>query len=161
MGLFHFTAPQAGEVYNGAFGELNLRYTAVQNSLEANWHDFRPSFAPLDHYELAIGSQRGLADIVPFADVGIHQSSASFFLDLKHGATYYQTIKMIDAAGLECNASGLSIAIDVTPPLPGFVTNNFNLEGADTVWQSETDIMVAAWDGFSDPESCEEQRPNS
>jgi len=99
--------PAAGAVWDGP--EVG-QYTAdvdcqsVGSPLSATWHGFSARHG-LDHYLWGVGTQPGVADVLPFASKGLATAASSPTPALKPGQLLFSTVIAVDMAGRTVTAS--------------------------------------------------------
>lgn len=91
------------------------------SEIRLQWEEFEVAVTTyhataLSHYEYAVGSSPGAADIVPFTNVGVSQAALLTNLSLTPGLPYYATVRAVDLAGLSSPSSPVCLTPDTTPP---------------------------------------------
>ena len=143
-------SPAPGRVHDG-LAEDDIDYQESTTELSANWDDFgyngssNPSHV-IDHYEVAIGSDRRehstRINIHYFINVGLNTSHTFTHLNLTaKNVTYYITVRAYSVTGayVEQYTNGIQVGYrDIV--FPGEV------EVAE--YQSSTNKLLASWEGF-------------
>ena len=110
-------------VTDGAAANASSEWSvqASTSEIHLQWEEFTVAMTTyhataLSHYEYAIGSSPGTADIVPFTNVGVSQEALLTNLSLTPGLLYYATVRGVDLAGLSSQLSPSGFMSDWTPP---------------------------------------------
>lgn len=106
-----------------------LRHLGAWDAIGVQWSGFTDPVAPIDHYEVFIGSGAGLSDIVSPVRVGLTNvavlnasGSAAFaragggLANITHA---HMTVRAVNAAGRSALAYADPVQVDVTRPLAG------------------------------------------
>ena len=144
------TPPESGMVFDGDTYLIDGAYQSSFEQVSASWKGFHDKESGIVRYEVCIGSNSGLCDVLGFHDFGLTTKSLINNLNLSHNKTYYTTVRAVNGAGQTSFASSDGIFIDRTPPVGG------NFRDGDT---SDIDVTLynshvsCNWDEFHDTES--------
>ena len=78
-------------------------------------------------------------------------SATNSSLSLLNGVTYYVTVRITNAAGLQTTSEGDGVTVDTTAPTPGTVLDGNPAPDID--FQTSTSTISANWAPFTDDES--------
>eukprot|EP00961_Rhodomonas_salina_P232164 3136526-Rhodomonas_salina.1 len=92
------TPPVVGSVFCGPTELLHTRFLSDPTALQVSWTRFHDSESGLDSFQWALGSTAGHSDIMDFQSVGL-KTHGSAVLTLRHGDTFYITVKATNGAG--------------------------------------------------------------
>ncbi|XP_064646780.1 uncharacterized protein LOC135499763 [Lineus longissimus] len=123
----------------------------------ASWEGvFLDSESGISHYEWAVGSQPGYADIMPNTVTAQTYATSTSSLDMQEGYVYYVSVKAFNKAGLSSLATDWPLLFDPSPPVLGYVFDGSRDQATagrkDQNFQRDDDHIWAYWD-FSDPHS--------
>ncbi|KAL8573311.1 hypothetical protein ACOMHN_032773 [Nucella lapillus] len=152
--LIDNTPPVAGQVMDGARLGLELCCQRSTSQICAQWLLFHDPDSHIKSFHWGVGSSPGKDDVVPFHSLSADTKQACRQAPLRHNVTYFSTI-VADNKALNtksANASSDGLLIDVTPPLPGTVSDGSDVTH-DVNFTSETATVTASWAGFQDKES--------
>jgi uncharacterized membrane protein YgdD (TMEM256/DUF423 family) len=141
------TPPTAGVVDDGPGADVDSQPS--RTTIEANWSGFVDAVSGIASYRWAIGTTPGGTNVQPFTDVGLATDAANSGLTLAEDATYYVTVKAVDAAG-NVGSPVTSDGVRVVPAAPVFTgyADDSGVVGDDTT--SDTTPTLA---GTADPGS--------
>lgn len=91
------------------------RYTISTTNLQAQWSGADPE-SGIAMYRYAIGTQPGIADVLPWTDAGTSTSINIDGLSLEVGCRYYISVRAINGAGL-LSAPAISSGVMVASPV--------------------------------------------
>ena len=138
-------APVIAYVYEGSSNN-DMDYQYENNSVMVAWSggDIRE----IAHYEVALGSEPGQADIAEWVDVGTSVNHEFGGIGLVSGQTCYGSVRAHDQAG---NISGLlsgdGLTIDQDGPVPGMISD-YDIDDVDWI---AIDYQIEAFaTGFTD-----------
>jgi len=99
-GPFYFdsTGPTPPATVRDGSGS-DVDYQASTNTISANWPAASDAGSGVDAYEYAIGTTSGGTDVVGYTNVGATTSILRTGLSLTPNATYYVSVRSIDALG--------------------------------------------------------------
>jgi len=100
--IYDNTPPLIGVVNDGSGDDIDFQ--ASTTTIEANWSGFSDEGSSIALYELAIGTNTGLSDVMYWTDVGLTTQSMISSLSLTDGMTYYVSVRAKDEAGNESQA---------------------------------------------------------
>ena len=104
-------------------------FTNSGTALSANWTANDGS--GIDHYTYAIGTTSGAADVVSYTSTGASTNVTKSSLTLTNGATYYFTIRALDAGNdLIAQASSNGIIVDTQAAAFSSISAAANSTGA-------------------------------
>ncbi|KAK7460764.1 hypothetical protein BaRGS_00038811, partial [Batillaria attramentaria] len=152
--LVDSSAPIVGHVMDGA--ELGRDICCQNNANEicAHWTGFDDPESSIGSYFWGVGLAPGQDDVVPFVSLSNFDKQSCKQVQLEHNVTYFSTVIANNRAlnQKSSNSSSDGVLIDITPPVPGNVSDGENAE-KDEDFTSEAATMSASWAGFYDPES--------
>ena len=129
-------APTAGTIMDGSSGS-DVNYSSGNTSLTANWTGFSDTLSGIASYEIAIGTSSGATDILSWTSAGNVTAYTKSELSLTHAATYYVSIRALDAAGNYSSAATTNgVIIDAVAP-------------ASTVSIDSTTYNATEWDAVT------------
>ena len=112
------TPPLVGIVNDGPAEDIDL--SSATDSLSANWSGFSDqNQSGIEHYEMAVGTSPGTADMVAFIPVALSSVYTVRNLSLTHGVRYYCSVRAIDQLGnvsTPAVSDGFTIDAYVGPP---------------------------------------------
>ncbi len=138
--------PSPGVVFDG-LGE-DIRFQSFADTISANWREFQDNGLPIVAYEWAIGSTRGGTELQGFLAVGFVLRSTKTSLTLTPGATYFVSVRAVNAAGPGPAASSDGVTVDTSAPIPGEVSDG--LAPPDIDFQVSLSAISANWTAFTD-----------
>ncbi|VDI12754.1 Hypothetical predicted protein [Mytilus galloprovincialis] len=110
------SAPIPGIVVVGEPG-IHSRYQSDNSSLHATWIGFEDPHSGIDHFEVCIGTQPLLCDIMKHWNVSLSSSFLKTQLGLKDDVPMFVTITACNKVELCVERSSQSFMIDDTPPV--------------------------------------------
>ena len=145
--------PVPGRVIVGESSSDHKRFQSDIDSVVVKWEEFSDPETPVIQYEAALGTSPGNDNIVPFKSVGLRRKTSFKSLKLKHGWSYYVSIRGMNAAGLNVARSSPQVTIDTTAPLASneSITEGSGKEDIDNF--SNSTFLAAHWEGVRDSES--------
>ena len=155
--VWDVTAPLSeGPPKDGLDRAADINWTRNATGLGATWVPFDDPETPVASYAFAIGTSPGVADVLPFTDVGLRTAAYYPYHLLEPtvanatGTQYHVLVRGTNAAGVTSDPVATDgLALDATPPVGVYVHDGFN---KDIQSQSFIDVMFANW-RFDDPES--------
>ena len=140
-------SPTVGTVKDGSSGS-DVNYSSGNTSLTANWTGFSDTLSGIASYEIAIGTSSGATDILSWTSAGNVTTYTKTELSLTHAATYYVSIRALDAAGNYSSAAatnGVIIAAVAPASTVSIDSTTYNA----TEWDAATAITGTASDANS------------
>ncbi|XP_077997650.1 uncharacterized protein LOC144450798 isoform X2 [Glandiceps talaboti] len=145
------TPPMKSDIKIDVGGNFHLS----TKSISAEWQGlFTDLESGISHYEWAVGSKPGFADVMSFTATNSEEavSDPSTDLGLIEGHFYFVTVKAYNGAGLSTLASSWATIVDSSPPIPGYVYDGKpSNDYVDLDYQSDASSLSARWEGFHDP----------
>jgi hypothetical protein len=105
----------AGRAANGGISPQDVDCDVEGAGVGAAWRGFQ-FFVGLDHYEWALGSAPGLADLLPWTSVGVSTSVFNASMALPAGAVYFAAVRAVDSAGMATVAVSDGVLVLPAPP---------------------------------------------
>ncbi|KAK7493737.1 hypothetical protein BaRGS_00015066 [Batillaria attramentaria] len=152
--LIDYSPPVPGDVLDGARLGLDICCQNSTTEICAQWVDFHDPESNIDSYFWGVGLTEGSDDIVPFTKLTSYDKQSCVHVQLQHNVTYFSTVVANNKAlnTKSSNASSNGLLIDITPPVPGNVSDGAMVTD-DEDYTSETATVTTSWAGFYDPES--------
>ncbi|CAC5398098.1 unnamed protein product [Mytilus coruscus] len=110
------SAPIPGLVVVGEPG-IHSRYQSDNSSLHATWIGFEDPQSGIDHFEVCIGTQPLICDIMKHWNVSLSSSFVKTQLGLKDDVPMFVTVRACNKVELCVKRSSQSFVIDDTPPV--------------------------------------------
>ncbi|KAK7496779.1 hypothetical protein BaRGS_00011988 [Batillaria attramentaria] len=106
------------------------------------------------HYFWGVGLSPGQDDVVLFHSLSSNDKQSCVHVQLQHSMTYFSTVIANNRALNQKSANTTSggVLIDVTPPIPGTVSDGDDVNN-DINFTSKTATITTTWSDFQDPES--------
>ncbi|KAK7493733.1 hypothetical protein BaRGS_00015062 [Batillaria attramentaria] len=146
------TPPSVGRVTVGTTGTTGNNFVAG-GELTVRWEKAQDSESGVDNMEVAIFSEGGQDEIVPFQKCQGGSAILSDTTSLVDGQTYIALLKVTNRAGLTALASSEPFVVDSSPPDQGFVLNKAANSSDHGAYSTEVGVYRVYWSGFSDPHS--------
>ena len=140
-------SPTVGTVKDGSSGS-DVNYSSGNTSLTANWTGFSDTLSGIASYEIAIGTSSGATDVLSWTSAGNVTTYTKTELSLTHAATYYVSIRALDAAGNYSSAAATNgVIIDAVAPASTVSIDSTTYNA--TEWDAATAITGTASDANS------------
>ncbi|CAC5398105.1 unnamed protein product [Mytilus coruscus] len=110
------SAPIPGLVVVGEPG-IHSKYQSDNSSLHATWIGFEDPQSGIDHFEVCIGTQPLICDIMKHWNVSLSSSFVKTQLGLKDDVPMFVTVRACNKVELCVERSSQSFIIDDTPPV--------------------------------------------
>ena len=140
------TPPEAANIYDGSQSDFDLKYSNWTNTFSANWDRFTDPHSHISRYMWGV-QRLGTGLITSLINIGLSRSPTANGLNLVSGESYCAVIRGYNEAGLYTQVKSDCVLIDHDPPRPGTVNDG---HASDIDYQSESTIIAANWNGFSD-----------
>ncbi|WAR31813.1 hypothetical protein MAR_034355 [Mya arenaria] len=145
--------PIMGRVQAGS-GIHHSRYLPLNTSLKLQWAGFEDPQSDIDHFEVCLGRQKNLCDIVPSFNALLHSYMIKSNISLPINAPIFATVWAFNGVGMNVSSASDAILVDVTAPCskikPSIMLDYNTVKDKTAQW--EKSIIKVFWE-FLDDES--------
>ena len=146
--------PSPGLVFDGLPGRVEEDVSPSNATFVGNWRWWKDHESGIRFYEVALGSQPGLADMHPWTYNGLRTQAFLALPDdrqMVQAGTYYMSVRATDHANHSVTASSDGVTIDITPPVSGVVAHGMQGDPPQ-LFTNEATLLLLQWTGIEDPE---------
>ena len=150
--IFDNKAPSVTHILDG-WGTQDAQYHSFASIYRMHWRGVT-DVSGIEETKVCLSSSldANICDLHPLVKISNSLTSFSFTnIQLQSGTYCYGLLQLKDKAGNVGNYSTNGVLVDTSPPMRGQVTDG--QDGRDIVFQRETNILYASWDGFFENET--------
>ncbi|WAR31701.1 hypothetical protein MAR_034243 [Mya arenaria] len=107
--------PIMGRVQAGS-GIHHSRYLPLNTSLKLQWAGFEDPQSDIDHFEVCLGRQKSMCDIVPSFNALLHSYMIKSNISLPIKTPIFATVWAFNGVGMNVSSASDAILVDVTAP---------------------------------------------
>ncbi|WAR31807.1 hypothetical protein MAR_034349, partial [Mya arenaria] len=145
--------PIMGRVQAGS-GIHHSRYLPLNTSLKLQWAGFEDPQSDIDHFEVCLGRQKNMCDIVPSFNALLHSYMIKSNISLPIKTPIFATVWAFNGVGMNVSSASDAILVDVTAPYnnikPSIMLDYNTVKDKTAQW--EKSIIEVFWE-FLDDES--------
>ncbi|XP_052788798.1 uncharacterized protein LOC128223561 [Mya arenaria] len=145
--------PIMGRVQSGS-SIHHSRYLPLNTSLKLQWAGFEDPQSDIDHFELCLGRQKNMCDIVPSFNALLHSYMIKSNISLPINTPIFATVWAFNGVGMNVSSASDAILVDVTAPYnkikPSIMLDYNTVKDKTAQW--EKSIIKVFWE-FLDDES--------
>ncbi|WAR31803.1 hypothetical protein MAR_034345 [Mya arenaria] len=145
--------PIMGRVQVGS-GVRHSRYLPLNTSLRLQWAGFEDPQSDIDHFEVCLGRQKNMCDIVPAFNALLQSYMIKSNISLPINMPCFATVWAFNGVGMNVSSASDAILVDVTAPyntIKPSIKLDYNTI-KDNIAQWEKSIISVFWE-FLDDES--------
>ncbi|XP_052789246.1 uncharacterized protein LOC128223857 [Mya arenaria] len=145
--------PIMGRVQAGS-GIHHSRYVPLNTSLKLQWAGFQDPQSDIDHFEVCLGRQKNMCDIVPSSNALLHSYMIKSSIALPINQPFFATVWAFNGVGMKVSSASDAIFVDITAPYnkikPSILLDYNTVKDKSAQW--EKSIIRVTWE-FLDDES--------
>ncbi|WAR31728.1 hypothetical protein MAR_034270 [Mya arenaria] len=145
--------PIMGRVQAGS-GIHHSRYVPLNTSLRLQWAGFQDPQSDIDHFEVCLGRQKNMCDIVPSSNALLHSYMIKSSIALPINQPFFATVWAFNGVGMKVSSASDAIFVDITAPYnkikPSILLDYNTVKDKSAQW--EKSIIRVTWE-FLDDES--------
>ncbi|WAR31796.1 hypothetical protein MAR_034338, partial [Mya arenaria] len=145
--------PIMGRVQAGS-GIHHSRYVPLNTSLKLQWAGFVDPQSDIDHFQVCLGRQQNVCDIVPTFNALLHSYLIKSNISLPINTPIFATVWAFNGVGMNVSSASDAILVDITAPynkIKPSIMLDYNVV-MDKIAQWEKSIIKVFWE-FLDDES--------
>ncbi|XP_052788827.1 uncharacterized protein LOC128223594 [Mya arenaria] len=130
------------------------RYLPLNTSLRLQWAGFEDPQSDIDHFEVCLGRQKNMCDIVPLFNALLRSNMIKSDLSLPINTFIFATVWAFNGVGMNVSSASDAILVDITAPynkIKPSIKHDYNTI-KDKTAQWEKSIIRVFWE-FVDDES--------
>ncbi|XP_052790278.1 uncharacterized protein LOC128224473 isoform X2 [Mya arenaria] len=145
--------PIIGRVQAGS-SVRHSRYLPLNTSLRLQWAGFEDPHSDIDHFEVCLGRQKNMCDIVPSFNALLQSYMIKSNISLPIKTPIFATVWAFNGVGMNVSSASDAILVDITAPYnkikPSIMLDYNTIKDKTSQW--EKSIIRVFWD-FLDDES--------